>query len=585
MKSLDTIVNTLMGSLPEQKKTEAYDTPAEVRRVEDEIAWVHIPGGVDETPVKMTINAKPGETVQVRVSNGQAFMVGNASAPPTDDSTAIKALNAANTAATAAASAVKSAGAAAEAAADAQETADSVRGIAEQAMADATAASSAASQAQADATAAGAAAAQAQADATAAGTAAAAASSAAATADQKATAAGSAASSAQTSADSAASAASAAQTSANAAGEAASRAQAAADAAQGDIDDQQEYFWHDSLGAHVLSDTDEITGKRYRTDLKGSGQEIFELDGATATSVARFGADGVRIGQEGGYYVETTEDGVGIYDPSQRVLQIAANSQSPDFPKAILLGEGIVSVSVWNNGSGADVHNQYDFMGADGLSDSFGRYVRDGEVYTKAQTNNLLSSKADTSSLSPVATSGDYDDLNNKPTIPTATSDLANDSGFLNKLGILNLFYPVGSYYETSDAGFDPNTAWGGTWELEAEGLVHISAGQNYIAGDNHGAETVTLATGNIPQFKGTVNLASNLARNNITNPPIVEAASGVLARAQRTGRNAVKVSSTTVAGSQTIYDTINLTLGSASPIGVSVMQPDVAVNRWHRTA
>lgn len=35
--------------------------------------------------------------------------------------------------------------------------------------------------------------------------------------------------------------------------------------------------------------------------------------------------------------------------------------------------------------------------------------------------------------LSPVATSGDYNDLTNKPTIPTKTSDLTNDSGFITK--------------------------------------------------------------------------------------------------------------------------------------------------------
>ena len=28
----------------------------------------------------------------------------------------------------------------------------------------------------------------------------------------------------------------------------------------------------------------------------------------------------------------------------------------------------------------------------------------------------------------------------------------------------IDLFYPIGSYYETSDNTFNPNTAWGGTW-------------------------------------------------------------------------------------------------------------------------
>ena len=36
-----------------------------------------------------------------------------------------------------------------------------------------------------------------------------------------------------------------------------------------------------------------------------------------------------------------------------------------------------------------------------------------------------------------------------------------------------DMIYPVGSYYETSDTSFDPNTAWGGTWSFETEGQVN----------------------------------------------------------------------------------------------------------------
>lgn len=70
-------------------KTAPYDTEAQVVRVEGSTAWVHIPGGVDETPVAMTINASAGDTVRVRVGNGTAWLVGNDTAPPTDDHTAI----------------------------------------------------------------------------------------------------------------------------------------------------------------------------------------------------------------------------------------------------------------------------------------------------------------------------------------------------------------------------------------------------------------------------------------------------------------------------------------------------------------
>ena len=73
----------------DKKKTKAYDTPATVTRVEGSTIWVHIPGGVDETPVRKTINAKAGDMVQVRVGGGSAWLVGNQSAPPTDDARAI----------------------------------------------------------------------------------------------------------------------------------------------------------------------------------------------------------------------------------------------------------------------------------------------------------------------------------------------------------------------------------------------------------------------------------------------------------------------------------------------------------------
>lgn len=46
-------------------------------------------------------------------------------------------------------------------------------------------------------------------------------------------------------------------------------------------------------------------------------------------------------------------------------------------------------------------------------------------------SGNVLSNKVDASVLAAVATSGNYNDLSNKPTIPTKTSDLTNDSGFV----------------------------------------------------------------------------------------------------------------------------------------------------------
>ena len=88
MSGTDRLVRVLLDSVSNKKKTAAYDTQATVLRVEGDTAWVHIPGGVDETPVKLTIAASPGDTVQVRVSGGSAWINGNQSAPPTDDTLA-----------------------------------------------------------------------------------------------------------------------------------------------------------------------------------------------------------------------------------------------------------------------------------------------------------------------------------------------------------------------------------------------------------------------------------------------------------------------------------------------------------------
>ena len=102
------------------KETKPFDTQATVTRVEGQTVWVHIPGGVDETPIKRTISAKEGDVVHVRVSGGSAWLMGNASSPPTDDTQALLATDYARSAGAAAESAVQSAKTAGEAAADAK---------------------------------------------------------------------------------------------------------------------------------------------------------------------------------------------------------------------------------------------------------------------------------------------------------------------------------------------------------------------------------------------------------------------------------------------------------------------------------
>lgn len=63
-------------------------------------------------------------------------------------------------------------------------------------------------------------------------------------------------------------------------------------------------------------------------------------------------------------------------------------------------------------------------------------------------------------------------------------SALQNITDSVFKAALLDLFYPVGSYYESSDTTFNPNTSWGGTWVEEIAGQVHVSSGTGYsVAG------------------------------------------------------------------------------------------------------
>lgn len=85
-EKLDKLVKDIVTALKESdRKTSGYDTIAEVKRVDGKTAYVHIPGGIDETPVRMAVSAKKGDQVRVRVSGGKAWLTGNVTEPPTGD--------------------------------------------------------------------------------------------------------------------------------------------------------------------------------------------------------------------------------------------------------------------------------------------------------------------------------------------------------------------------------------------------------------------------------------------------------------------------------------------------------------------
>lgn len=75
----------------------------------------------------------------------------------------------------------------------------------------------------------------------------------------------------------------------------------------------------------------------------------------------------------------------------------------------------------------------------------------------------------------------------------------------LNPKLILDLMHPVGSYYETSNSSFNPNTAWCGTWIREDDGTSLVSykssGAFNKTIGTIVGEETHTLTKSELPKI------------------------------------------------------------------------------------
>ena len=77
--------------------------------------------------------------------------------------------------------------------------------------------------------------------------------------------------------------------------------------------------------------------------------------------------------------------------------------------------------------------------------------------------------------LATVATSGSYTDLSNKPSIPSKTSDLTNDSGFITGYTETDPVYTASSWYSTTNNSGNWNTAYGWGNHASAGYLTTVS--------------------------------------------------------------------------------------------------------------
>lgn len=164
--------------------------------------------------------------------------------------------------------------------------------------------------------------------------------------------------------------------------------------------------------------------------------------------------------------------------------------------------------------------------------------------------------------------------------------------------------YPVGSYYETSDTSFNPNNEFVGEWELETEGLVHISSGTNYNVSSNakdggnasinytpSGSNAPVTLTANQSGVQGHTHGAGTSGEKLLgTN---AAGGTGVSRRTVASGSGAANVlyadyavnrQTSTSSTSKNAIESHNHGF-TGTQATLNVMQPYKIVNRWHRTA
>ena len=143
---------------------------------------------------------------------------------------------------------------------------------------------------------------------------------------------------------------------------------------------------------------------------------------------------------------------------------------------------------------------------------------------------------------------------------------------------LVDLFYPVGTYYETSIESFDPNISWGGTWIQDTKGLTTSGA---YESTDiEEGNSKLFLSIG---QTTGEVNhtlTVSELAKHKHPHKLIATSLNDVSGNVNEAGYQTNIMNN---------YNMVIYSEGYGFETGRSEAhnntQPTIGVIRWHRIA
>lgn len=155
-------------------------------------------------------------------------------------------------------------------------------------------------------------------------------------------------------------------------------------------------------------------------------------------------------------------------------------------------------------------------------------------------------------------------------TDPGEGSPLAADNfvAVYDGISLLDLFYPIGTYYETSDTSFDPNVSWGGVWVEDTAGRMTVaqktSDSSFDVVGETGGSKThqhrLPILVNHASNWECfSWNWNPNYGTETVTSP--------------NTNNFSHTATASPFTGQQLKSETI------------SNMSPYIVVKRWHRTA
>lgn len=133
---------------------------------------------------------------------------------------------------------------------------------------------------------------------------------------------------------------------------------------------------------------------------------------------------------------------------------------------------------------------------------------------------------------------------------------------------LFDIFYPIGSYYETSNLTWTPQGAgWYGTW-------VEDSAGTTTVAKDTGTFKTLGSIVGSETKTTGSHAITQN------------ELPGRVMVRTQDSSNSACNTNVHASDWSNHCLQDAGLPNGQGHNHGdLNVIQPSIVVRRWHRTA